>query len=114
MGYKFLHVGVPTTQVRPNEVYVEKMKLYKIGPEHSEFNIEYLRFQDGTPFPEVMHFNPHVAYEVDCIEEAAKGAKVIVEPIELPDCTICFIIKDNVIYELLQPKKDSTAQGQSY
>ena len=103
MGYKFLHVGVPTTQVQPNEVYVEKMKLYKTEVV-SDFNIEYLRFQDGTPFPEVMHFNPHVAYEVDSIEEAAKGAKVIVEPIDLGNAIICFIIKDNVIYELYQPK----------
>ncbi len=104
MGYKFLHVGVPTTQVQPNETYVEKMKLYKSEPEHSEFNIEYLRFQDGTPFPEIMHMNPHIAYEVDSIEEAAKGAQVIVEPIDLDDIIICFIVKDNVIYELLQRK----------
>jgi len=104
MGYKFLHVGVPTTQVRPNEVYVEAMKLYKTEPSDSNFNIEYLRFQDGTPFPEIMHVNPHVAYEVDNIEEAAKGSKVIVEPIDLGHAIICFIIKDNVIYELYQPK----------
>jgi hypothetical protein len=104
MGYKFLHVGVPTTQVKPKEVYVEKMKLYKTEASDSNFNVEYLRFQDGTPFPEIMHTNPHVAYEVDSIEEAAKGARVIVEPIELEHCTICFIVKDNMIYELLQPK----------
>jgi len=104
MGYKFLHVGVPTTQVQPNEIYVEKMKLYKTEAEDSAFNIEYLRFQDGTPFPEIMHVNPHVAYEVECIEEAAKGAKVIVEPIELEEIIICFIVKDNVIYELVQRK----------
>jgi len=103
MGYKFLHVGVPTTKVQPNEIYVEKMKLYKTEVV-SDFNIEYLRFQDGTPFPEVMHFNPHIAYEVDSIEEAAKGAKVIVEPIDLGHARICFIVKDNVIYELYQPK----------
>ena len=104
MGYKFLHVGVPTTQIQPNEIYVEKMKLYKTEAEQTPFNIEYLRFQDGTPFPEVMHFNPHVAYEVDSIEEASKGAKVIVEPIDLGEIIICFIIKDNVIYELTQRK----------
>ena len=104
MGYKFLHVGVPTTQVRPNEVYVEKMKLYKTEAADSDYNIEYLRFQDGTPFPEIMHVNPHVAYEVDCIETAAKGSKVIVEPIDLGNAIICFIVKDNVIYELYQPK----------
>ena len=104
MGYKFMHVGIPTTKVRPNEVYVEKMKLYKQAPEHSEYNIEYLRFQDGTPFPECMHVNPHVAYEVESIEEAKKGTQVIVEPIDIGDAIICFVIKDNVIFELYQKK----------
>ena len=103
MGFKFMHVGVPTTKVQPNEIYVEKMKLYKteiVG----DFNIEYLRFQDGTPFPEVMHFNPHIAYEVSNIDEAAKGAKVIFEKTDIGNAFICFIVKDNVIYELYQPK----------
>ena len=105
MGYKFLHIGVPTTKVRPNEIYVDKMKLYKVEPEHSEFHMEYIRFQDGCPFPDIMHYTPHVAFEVDCIEEASKGAQVIVEPIDLGEIVICFVIKDNVILELLQRKK---------
>ena len=104
MGYKFMHVGVPTTQVKPNEIYVDKMKLYKTEASDSNFNIEYLRFQDGTPFPEIMHVNPHVAYEVSSIEEAAKGSKVIFEPTDIGNAIICFIVKDNVIYELYQPK----------
>jgi tRNA (Thr-GGU) A37 N-methylase len=105
MGYKFLHVGIPTTKVRPNEVYVEKMKLYKVDPQHSDYNVEYLRFQDGTPFPEIMHVNPHVAYEVDSIAEASKDTQVIVQPIDLGDVVICFVVKDNVIFELLERKK---------
>ena len=105
MAYKFLHIGVPTTQIRPNEVYVDKMKIFKAEPEHSEFNIEYIRFQDGTPFPEIMHVNPHIAYEVDSIEEAAKGTKVIVDPIDLGEIVICFVVKDNVIFELMERKK---------
>ena len=104
MGYKFMHVGIPTTKIQPNEVYVEKMKLYKVDPEHSKYNIEYLRFQDGTPFPEIMHVNPHIAYEVDSIEEASKGTQVIVETIDLGDALICFVVKDNVIFELYQKK----------
>jgi glyoxylase I family protein len=104
MGFKFLHIGVPTTQVQPNEIYYEGMKLYVTDPADSEFNIEYLRFQDGTPFPEIMQMNPHISYEVDSIEEAAKGAKVIVDPIDLGDKILCFIIKNNVIYELCQLK----------
>ena len=104
MGYKVLHIGVPTVTIRPNEEYVEAMKLYKVDPKHSEFNLEYIRFQDGTPFPEVMHTNPHIAIEVDCIEEASKGTQVIVKPIELTDCIICFIVKDGVIFELTQMK----------
>jgi hypothetical protein len=105
MSHKFLHIGVPTTKIRPNEIYVEPMKIYKVEPEHSDFAMEYIRFQDGTPFPEVMQFNPHIAFEVDSIEEAAKGAQVIVEPIDLGDAIICFVVKDNVVLELMEKKK---------
>ena len=105
MNCKFLHIGVPTTKIRPNEVYVEKMKIYKVDAEHSPYNMEYIRFQDGTPFPEVMQMNPHIAYEVDSIEEASKDTQVIVQPIDLGEIVICFVIKDNVILELLERKK---------
>jgi len=105
MSYKFLHIGVPTTKVKPNEIYVEKMKLYKAEPEHSPFFMEYIRFQDGCPFPEIMHMNPHISFEVDSIAEASKDAQVIVEPIDLGQIIISFIIKDNVILELTERKK---------
>ena len=104
MGYKFLHVGMPTTKIRPNEVYVEDMKLYMVDPIHTDLNIEYLRFQDGTIFPEIMHTNPHIAYEVDSIEKATKDAEIIVEPIDLGDKIICFAIKDNIIFEFTEMK----------
>jgi hypothetical protein len=104
MGYEFMHVGVPTTKIRPHERYVEEMKIYIVDPEHSDFNIEYVRFMDGTSFPEVMHFNPHVAYKVDSIAKASEGAQVIVDPIDIGELFISFIIKDNVIYELMEFK----------
>ena len=103
MGFKFMHVGVPTVTVQPNETYVEPMKIYKTEVVEP-FNIEYIRFQDGTPFPEIMHMNPHVAYEVDCIKEASEGAEVIVEPIDIGAAIISFIVKDNVIFELYQKR----------
>ncbi|MGI6726914.1 MAG: VOC family protein [Christensenellales bacterium] len=105
MEPKFLHVGIPSVKVRPNEEYVDKMRIYKVEPKYNEFPIEYIRFMDGTPFPEIMHHSPHIAFEVDSIAEASKDARVIVEPMDLGHATICFVVKDNVIFELMEMKK---------
>lgn len=104
MVKEILHIGVPTTQSKPGEMYMEATKLYRTEATDSPFMIEYVRFMDGSIFPEEMHRAPHIAVKVDSIKEASVGCRVIVEPIELEKIIISFVVKDGVIFELTQFK----------
>lgn len=104
MSAEFMHVGIPITNLKPNMTYADGMKLHMSNPTDYDYKIEYLKFEAGGPFPEIMHKQPHLAYKVDSIEFYMNDAdRVIVEPIDLGNGTrIAFVVKDDVIFELYQ------------
>ena len=106
MSATFLHVGIPVTTKKPGMTYAEGIKTWMTNPDDDDYKIEYLKFEEGGPFPEIMHKNPHVAYKVDNLELHLKDAtQVIVEPMAISSTTrIAFIIKDDVLVELLEEK----------
>ena len=106
MSAEYLHVGIPVTDKKEGMVYNEDMKLWMTNPDDYDFKIEYLKFEEGTPFPSIMHKNPHIAYKVDNMENYLQDAdSIIVEPVNLDEKTrIAFIIKDDVIIELYEEK----------
>ena len=106
MAMEYMHLGIPITNKKPNMTYNEDMKLWMSNPDDYDEKIEYLKFEEGTFFPEIMHRQCHVAYKVDDMTKYLKEAdSVLVEPITLSDTTrIAFIIKDNAIMELYEDK----------
>jgi hypothetical protein len=103
MSAKYLHVGIPITTKKPGMTFNDGLKIWMSNPDDHDFKIEYLRFEEGTPFPEIMHKNPHIAYEVDDMAKyLADADQVIFQPLALsPTMTIAFIIKDDTIIELI-------------
>lgn len=106
MSAKYMHIGIPVTDKKENMTYNEDMKIWMSNPDDYDFKIEYLKFEEGTPFPSIMHKNPHVAYEVDDLDYYLKDAdSVLVESINLNENTrIAFIMKDDTIIELYEEK----------
>ncbi len=103
MSAKYLHVGIPVTNKKPGMVYNDGLKIWLSNPEDYDYKIEYLRFEEGTPFPEIMHKNPHVAYEVDDLDKYLSDAdRVIFGPLAISEAmTIAFVVKDDTIMELV-------------
>ncbi len=101
MSATFLHYGVPVVNRRPNMRYVESLKIWVADPT-DEFGIEYVKYEDGTPFPEIMHTNPHIGYKVDNFQPHLDQAdSVIFPPTQVePGLSIAFIMKGQVIIEL--------------
>lgn len=101
-----MHVGIPVTTKKPNMVYNEGMKVWMSNPDDYDYKIEYLKFEEGTPFPEIMHKNPHIAYKVEDAQPYIDDAdKVLFGPLDLePGVRIIFIIKDDTIIELYEQK----------
>ena len=79
-GWRYHHLGVPTAKVMPGERYIEKYKMYVSGFEKSPFGIEWMRFEQDSPISVLVKTVPHLAFEVDDLEEAIKGKEVITAP----------------------------------
>lgn len=100
---KFNHVGIPTQIKHQGEVYSEEMKLYLTDFANSENRIEWLRFAEDSPMPEELKKTAHIAYEVDDLDEAIVGKKVLLEPFNASDTLrIAFIMDDEAPIELMQ------------
>jgi hypothetical protein len=76
-GMRFHHIGIPTSERKPNEKYLEQYKFYVSGFDISEFGIEWMRFEKGSPISEIIQKIPHIAFEVDNLDLAIQGKRMI-------------------------------------
>lgn len=79
-GWHYHHIGIPYTKPRPGEQHYKHLKVYVYGFETSPYGIEWMRFEKGCPVPEIVKTIPHIAFEVDDLDEALKGKEILLEP----------------------------------
>jgi len=77
---KFNHIGIPTTKVMQDEIHISHLKMYVTDHEKSPNGIQWMRFEEGAPYPELVLSIPHIAFEVDDLAKAIEGQKVIIAP----------------------------------
>jgi hypothetical protein len=77
LGWRYHHIGIPTTEVKDNETYIPKYKMYVSGFSRSPFGIEWMRFEPGSPISEIIQHVPHIAFEIDNLDEAVKGLETL-------------------------------------
>jgi hypothetical protein len=105
--YKYHHLGVPVTRSIEGEVYLKEYKCYYSGYEKSEFGIEFMRYEEDCPLPDIVKAVPHIAFEVEDIDEAIRNRKVIIEPNSPSEGNIVAFIEENgVPIEFIQVKKE--------
>lgn len=80
LGWRFHHVGIPTTVARADETHLDSFGLSVQGFSASPYGIEWMRFSDDSPLPEIIRTIPHVAFEVDDLDAALEGQNVIYPP----------------------------------
>ena len=78
MSAEYMHIGIPITNRKPNMTYNEGAKFWVSNVDDYDYKIEYLKFEEGTPFPEVLHHLPHVAYKVDDLEKYIADADSVI------------------------------------
>lgn len=76
-GWRYHHVGIPTTEVRENETHIKKLGMHVSGFSTSPFGIEWMRFDKDSPIDELIQRVPHVAFEVDDLDAAVVGLELI-------------------------------------
>lgn len=97
------HIGIPTDVKQEDESYLEDAKLFITDAEQSRNSIEWLRFEDGSPMPDILKNMPHIAYAVDSLEDEMSGSEVLLEPFEpMPGVMVAFVIEEGAPIELME------------
>ncbi len=102
---QFHHFGVPTSEARENENYIEGAKVYVTDPEAHPFRVEFLRFEADTPMAAEVVNNPHAAFLVDSLDAALVGKQVIIPPFDATETLRCAFIKDGeAVIEVMEKR----------
>jgi hypothetical protein len=105
-GWRFHHMGIPTETPRQGEQYLENLKMYVSGFETSPYGIEWMRFEPNCPVSHLVRTVPHVAFEVDDLDAAIKGKKLIGEVTSPSEgVRVAMIIDNGAPIELLEFSK---------
>lgn len=103
---KYHHLGIPTKEKLTGETYLEEFKVYVSGYDTSPYKIEWMRFEKNSPTPEIVKTIPHVAFEVDDLNEAIEGKEILIEPNSpSPGVMVAFIVDNGAPIEFIQLSK---------
>ena len=114
LGWRYHHLGIPSTQPRPEERHVAHLGVHVSGFETSPFGIEWIRFDPHCDVPEIVRSVPHIAFAVDDLDEALKGREILIAPNEpSAGVRVAFILDDGAPVELLQFDTDKAIRPQT-
>ena len=100
---KYHHIGIPTQIERENETYLKEFKMYVSGHESSPYGVEWMRFEPGCPLPDIVQKIPHVAFEVENLDDEIRDREVIISPNSPSEgIKVAFIIDNGAPIELLE------------
>ena len=104
--YTFDHIGIPTKNPQEGEFYIEDGKCWCTDSTKTKMHVEYLRPEEGCPYPPILLEKPHVSYLVANLDEALKGENVIIEPFQpIPERRLAFIDIEGCLIELAEEVK---------
>lgn len=100
---RFNHLGIPTTEAFAGEIDLPHLKMTVSDHENNPYGIQWQRYWDGAPYPELVKQVPHIAFEVDDLKAELVGKKVIIEPNSpSPGLVVAFIEVNGAPVELMQ------------
>ncbi len=81
-GWKYHHIGIPTTEKKQGEKYLAKFKFYHSGFPTSPFGTEWMRFEKDSPIHPLIQKVPHLAFVVNNLENELtnRGLTVLTKP----------------------------------
>ena len=102
---KFNHIGIPVTGKFEGEIDIPHLKMSVSDHENNPYGIQWQRYWDGAPYPELVKTVPHVAFIVENLQEEIAGKKVIIEPNSPSDgLVVAFIEVNGAPVELMEYK----------
>jgi hypothetical protein len=102
-GWRYHHLGIPTTVPRSGERHLKHLKMFVSGFDSSPYGIEWMRFGPDCRVHELVRAVPHIAFEVDDLDKAIEGRRTLGD-ISSPSegVRVAMIVDDGVPIELLE------------
>ena len=100
---KFNHIGIPTTKPFDSEIDLPHLKMTVSDHESNAFGIQWQRYWDDAPYPALVKTVAHVAFEVDNLDDAIAGHKILIAPNSPSDgLRVAFIEVNGAPVELME------------
>jgi len=97
------HIGIPTTEPKANEQHMADAKLFLTDVADSPNRIEWLRFEEGSPMPDLLQTSTHLAYTVPDIQTAMAGKEILLDPFSpMEGLTVAFVIEEGIPVEFME------------
>lgn len=102
---KFHHIGIPTTESFEGEIDLPHLKMTVSDHDNNPYGIQWQRYWEDAPYPDLVKTVPHVAFEVDDLNSEIAGKKILIQPNSPSDgLTVAFIEVNGTPVELLEYK----------
>ena len=111
-GWRYHHLGIPTTVPHAGEVYLPHLKIHVCGFETSPYGIEWMRFEPGSEVSELVRTVPHIAFEVDDLDAELAALGVASETSSPSEgVRVAMIVDDGAPVELIEFRRTSGHLG---
>ena len=101
--YQYHHMGIPTTEVKPGEIYHAGFKFTSTPFLANAFRIQWHRFDEDSSLHPLIQSVPHVAFKVPSIEEAMGDYEVLLAPYEpIPGYKVVIVAVDGAPVAFVQ------------
>ena len=108
---KFNHIGIPTTDSFDGEIALPHLGMTVSDHKNNPFGIQWQRYHDDAPYPDLVKKVAHVAFEVPDLTAALAGQKVIIAPnAPIPGLMVAFIEVNGAPIELMEIDRDVCAE----
>jgi hypothetical protein len=102
-GWRYHHLGIPTSIPHSNERYIPHLKIHISGFDTSPYGVEWMRFDPDCQISELIKTVPHIAFEVEDLNEAIVGLTLIGEVTSPSEgVRVAMIIDDGAPIELIE------------
>ena len=102
----FDHVGLPTDEKQPVEMYVSASKVWVTNPLTHPYKVEYLRYEPDSPVTGPVRDLPHFAFRVDDLGQALAeaGGEILLEPFHPTGdaMRVAFVLVDGAVFEFME------------
>jgi hypothetical protein len=103
---RFNHIGLITEDKKENEEFVAATKVWVTNPHDHPHKIEWLRFEPDSPVTGPVRTEPHIAFQVADLAQAAQGLEILLEPFDVGFATVGFYQNsDGAVVEFMQYKE---------